>query len=65
MQAGRFRESATRRMLVSFDTVNGGGVLQPGVRGLADGRHFTTRPPSSPLIPYDQQEWERLHQVCL
>jgi hypothetical protein len=64
MQAGRFRESATRRMLVSFDTVNGGGALQPGVRALADGRHFATRPPSSPLVPYGQQEWERLHQVC-
>ena len=64
MQAGRFRESATRRMLVSFDTVSGGGTLQPGVRALADGRHFTTRPPSSPLVPYSQQEWERLHQVC-
>jgi hypothetical protein len=64
MQAGRFRESVTRRMLVSFDTACGGGALQPGVRALADGRHFATRPLTSPLVPYGEQEWERLHQVC-
>ena len=64
MQAGRLRESLTRRMLVSFDTASGGGALQPGVRALADGRHFATRPPSSPLVPYGQEEWERLHQIC-
>jgi hypothetical protein len=64
MQAGRLRESVTRRMLVSFDTARGGGALQAGVRELASGRYFAARPPSSPLVPYTQEEWERLHQAC-
>jgi hypothetical protein len=64
MQAGRFRESATRRMVVSFDAARGGGALQAGVRELAAGRHFAARPASSPLAPYTAGEWERLHEVC-
>jgi hypothetical protein len=63
MQADRLRESTTRRMLAALDTV-GGGVLQPGVRALVDGRHFTPTQRSSPLVPYTEQEWQRLHQVC-
>src|SRR5215470_1722630 len=63
MQAGRERESRTRRMLGAFDTASG-GALQPGVRALIDGRHFALRQRSSPLVPYTQQEWENLHQVC-
>jgi hypothetical protein len=64
MQAGRFRESATRRMVVSFDAARGGGALQAGVRELAAGRHFAARPASSPLAPYTAEEWERLHEAC-
>jgi integrase len=64
MQAGRFRESATRRMVVSFDAARGGGALQAGVRELAAGRHFAARPSSSPLVPYTPEEWERLHEAC-
>ena len=63
MQADRVRESTTRRMLAAFDTARG-GALQPGVRALVDGRHFTRPEHGSPLMPYTQQEWERLHQVC-
>ena len=66
MGAARWRETATRRMLTSFDMVSGGGPFQPGVRAPAAGLHFgSTGPPGSPLAPYDQQEWEQLHQACL
>jgi hypothetical protein len=64
MQAGDVRESVTRRMLVSFDAAGGGGALQPGARALADGRHFAVRPSRSPLVPYTEEEWDRLHQAC-
>ena len=64
MQAGDVRESVTRRMLVSFDVASGGGALQPGARALADGRHFAVKPASSPLVPYTEEEWARLHQAC-
>jgi hypothetical protein len=63
MQADRERESTTRRMLGAFDSASG-GALQPGVRALIDGRHFALRQRRSPLVPYTQQEWEGLHQVC-
>jgi len=64
MQAGGNDESVTRRMLASFDAASGGGALPPGACALAAGRHFKARPSSSPLVPYTQEEWERLHQVC-
>jgi hypothetical protein len=64
MQAGGIHESVTRRMLASLDASIEGGVLQEGVRELAAGRHFKTRPPTSPLIPYTEEEWARLHQAC-
>jgi len=64
MQASRSRESATRRMVISFNAARGCGALQPGVRELAAGRHFTARPASSPLVPYTPEEWERLHKAC-
>jgi hypothetical protein len=64
MQAGGIRESVTRRMLASFDAASGGSALQPGARALATGRHFAARPASSPLVPYTQEEWDRLHQAC-
>jgi hypothetical protein len=64
MQADGIRESATRRMLISFDDAGGGGALQPGVRALAEGRHFGVKPASSPLVPYTEEEWERLRQAC-
>jgi len=64
MQAGDVRESATRRMLVSFDAASGGDALQPGARALADGRHFAVRPSRSPLVPYTEEEWDRLHRAC-
>jgi len=64
MQAGDVRESVTRRMLVSFDAASGGGALHPGARALAAGRHFAVRPASSPLVPYTEEEWGRLHQAC-
>jgi hypothetical protein len=64
MQAGDVRESVTRRMLVSFDAASGGGALQPGARALADGRHFAVKPARSPLVPYTEEEWERLRQAC-
>jgi hypothetical protein len=63
MQTERGRESTTRRMLASFDAA-AGGVLQPGVRTLVDGRPFTRPLRGSPVIPYSQQEWDRLHQIC-
>lgn len=62
MQTDRVRESTTRRMLAAFG--NAGGHLQPGVRALVDGRHFTPRQPGSPLVPYTGEEWDRLHQEC-
>ena len=64
MQAGDVRESVTRRMLVSFDAASGGDALHPGARALAAGRHFAVRPASSPLVPYTEEEWGRLHQAC-
>ena len=64
MQAGGIQESVTRRMLASFDAVSGGGALPPGARALAAGRHFKARPSSSPLVPYTEEEWGRLHQAC-
>ena len=64
MQAGGVHESVTRRMLVSLDAAGGGGVLQAGARELAGGRHFKARPSSSPLVPYTEEEWERLRQAC-
>jgi hypothetical protein len=63
MQAGGINESVTRRMLASFDA-GGGGALQAGARTLAAGRHFKAKPSSSPLIPYTEEEWTRLHQAC-
>jgi hypothetical protein len=63
MQAGREQESATRRMLVGFDEAGGGRRLQPGARALAGGRLFSSRPARSPLTPYTQAQWQRLHQV--
>lgn len=64
MQAGGITESVTRRMLVSFGSAGGEGTLQAGVRELADGRHFKAKPSSSPLVPYSEEEWARLHQAC-
>ena len=64
MQAGGIHESVTRRMLASYDAAGEGGALQSGARALVAGRHFKARPSSSPLVPYTQEEWERLHQVC-
>ena len=61
MQAGRLREPATRRMLVSFDTARVAARCSPGF-ALAPGRHFATRPASFPLVPYGQEEVERLHR---
>jgi hypothetical protein len=63
MQAGVQQESTTRAMLAAYDDVTGG--LDPGVRALADGRHFTPWPSGNPLEPYDRQQWERLQGVCL
>ena len=63
MQADRLRESTTRLMLAAFGTASG-GVLQPGVGALLDGRHFTPAQRRPPLVPYTRQEWEQLHQVC-
>lgn len=64
MQAGGLNESLTRRMLTALDSVGEAGVLQPGARTLAAGRHFTARPATSPLVPYVPEEWDRLHQAC-
>ena len=64
MQAGGVHESVTRRMLASSDAAGEGGALQPEARALVAGRHFKARPSSSPLVPYTEEEWERLHQVC-
>jgi hypothetical protein len=64
MQAGGVHESVTRRMLASLDAASGGGVLQAGARALAAGRHFKARPSSTPLVPYTEEEWDRLHQAC-
>jgi len=64
MQAGGINESVTRRMLASFDSSSEGGALQAGVRELAAGRHFKAQPSSSPLVPYGEEEWARLHQAC-
>lgn len=63
MQTDRVHESTTRRMLAAFDAA-GGAHLQAGVRALVDGRHFTPRQQDSPLMPYTQEEWEHLHQIC-
>jgi hypothetical protein len=64
MQAGAIHESATRRMLASFDAAGEGGALQEGARALAAGRRFKARPSTSPLVPYAEEEWARLHQAC-
>jgi hypothetical protein len=64
MQGGRIRESATRRMLASFNAAGEGGALQRGTREMVTGRHFTPRPSGSPLAPYAEEEWDRLHQAC-
>ena len=64
MQAGGIHESVTRRMLASFDAASGGVALPPGACALAAGRHFKARPSSSPLVPYTEEEWDRLHQAC-
>jgi len=64
MQAGGLNESVTRRMVASFDTACGGNALQPGIRELSAGRHFAARPATSPLVPYAEEEWERLHGAC-
>ena len=64
MQASRLNESTTRRMVTSLDTARGGTALQAGVRELSAGRHFTARPSASPLAPYPEEEWERLHAAC-
>jgi hypothetical protein len=64
MQGGRSQESVTRRMLASFIAAGEGGALQPGTRELVTGRHFTATPSSSPLAPYTEEEWSRLHQAC-
>ncbi len=64
MQAGGVHESVTRRMLASFDAASGGDALPPGACALAAGRHFKARPSSSPLVPYTEEEWGRLHQAC-
>ena len=62
MQAGGKQESTTRAMLAAYDDVT--GALDPGVRALVNGRHFTPWPSDNPLVPYDQQQWERLQGVC-
>jgi hypothetical protein len=64
MQADGIHESVTRRMLASLDAVTEGGALQEGARELASGRHFKAKPSSSPLVPYTEEEWARLHQAC-
>ena len=64
MRAGGVHESVTRRMLAALDAASGGVVLQAGARELAGGRHFKARPSSSPLVPYTEEEWERLRQAC-
>jgi hypothetical protein len=64
MQGGRIQESVTRRMLASFYAAGGDSALQPGTRELVTGRHFTATPTSSPLVPYTEEEWSRLHQAC-
>src|SRR6185369_12531733 len=62
LQAGWLAELTTRRMLTSYDTTT--GVLPPPVRELAGGRLFNSAPPSTPLVPYPVQQWERLHKAC-
>jgi hypothetical protein len=62
MQAGGRRESTTRLMLAGYDTAT--GALDAGVRALVDGRHYTPRPSSDPLVPYDQQQWAQLQDTC-
>jgi hypothetical protein len=64
MQAGGVNESVTRRMVTSFGAARGGNALQPGARELASGRHFNARPAGSPLVPYTEEEWGRLHEAC-
>jgi hypothetical protein len=49
MQAGGRRESTTQTMLAGYD--DAAGALDPGVRALADGRHYAPRPSSDPLAP--------------
>ena len=62
MQAGGMRESTTRTMLAGYDDAT--GALDAGVRALVDGRHFSPRPSSDPLMPYDQRQWEHLQDTC-
>jgi hypothetical protein len=62
LQSGGIRESTTRAMLAGYDDVT--GALDAGVRALVDGRHFTPWPSGDPLVPYDQQQWERLQAIC-
>ncbi len=62
MQAGGMRESTTRTMLAGYDDTT--GALDAGVRALVDGRHFSPRPSSDPLMPYDQRQWEHLQDTC-
>jgi hypothetical protein len=63
MQSNRVLELTTRRMLAAADAAADGRLLQPGVRDLVGGRHFTRRRKESPLIPYTQAEWQHLHEV--
>ncbi|WP_410585408.1 hypothetical protein [Amycolatopsis sp. lyj-108] len=64
MAASNAREYKTRRILAAMDDEL--GVLKPDVRALVDGRHFNPqrRRDKRRTVPYSEQEWQQLQQVC-
>jgi hypothetical protein len=64
MAASNAREYKTRRILAAMDDEL--GVLKPDVRALVDGRHFNPqrRRDKCRTVPYSEQEWQQLQQVC-
>ncbi len=62
MGAGTAREACTRRMLAGFTAA--GGVLDAGVRELAEGRAYNIQPFRRPLPPYPEAVWAGLTQAA-
>src|SRR5664280_2634809 len=62
MGAGAAREACSRRMLLGFAAA--GGLLDAGVRELAEGRAYNLQPYRRPLPPYPEAAWGRLTQAA-
>ncbi|MFI2435543.1 hypothetical protein [Streptomyces sp. NPDC018693] len=56
------RETAIRKMLAAFDDAH--PTLAPEVREFVDGRVFNYAKDYTPLVPYDEGEWQQLEKLC-